>query len=134
MELARHFGLTQEGVLAVVLLALQPSEVVQVTSVKSSWIFGNLRKAGAELSAQRATAESSLLLLADLPLPGSFSFGFTFVSIFHRSCCCSRAPPPPSTLRAGLSTGLTALETLIAKMVGFEAAKDLTPLEFSTKS
>ena len=33
MALARHFGLTQEGVLAVVLLALQPSEVVQVTSV-----------------------------------------------------------------------------------------------------
>ena len=42
--LARHFGLTQEGVLAVVLLALQPSEVVQVTSVTSltvalSWSY-----------------------------------------------------------------------------------------------
>ena len=33
--LARHFGLTQEPVLAVVLLALQPSEVVQVTSLMS---------------------------------------------------------------------------------------------------
>ena len=39
MGLARHFGLTQEGVLAVVLLALQPSEVVQVTSVMSCWVF-----------------------------------------------------------------------------------------------
>ena len=80
MGLARHFGLTQEGVLAVVLLALQPSEVVQVTSVMSCWIFGILIKAGAELSAQQGNAESSQLLLADLPLPGSFSFGFTFVS------------------------------------------------------
>ena len=34
--------------------------------------FGKLIQAGAEHSAQRATAESSLLLLADLPLPGSF--------------------------------------------------------------
>ena len=33
--LARHFGLIQEPVLAVVLLALQPSEVVQVTSLMS---------------------------------------------------------------------------------------------------
>ena len=73
MGLARHFGLTQEGVLAVVLLALQPSGVVQVTSVMSCWFFGKLIQAGAELSAQRATAESSLLLLADLPFPGSFS-------------------------------------------------------------
>ena len=72
--LARHFGLTQEGVLAVVLLALQPSEVVQVTSVMSYWIFGNLTAAGAELSAQRGPAEGSLLLLADLPFPGSFSY------------------------------------------------------------
>ena len=35
--------------------------------------FGKLIQAGAEHSTQRATAESSSLLLADLPLPGSFS-------------------------------------------------------------
>ena len=73
MELARYFGLTEEGVLAVVLLALQPSEVVQVTTVMSYFIYvANLRALGAELSAQRATSESSLLLLADLPFPGAY--------------------------------------------------------------
>ena len=44
MGLARHFGLTQEGVLAVVLLALHPSEVVQVTSVMSYWILASFSK------------------------------------------------------------------------------------------
>ena len=39
MELARYFGLTEEGVLAVVLLVLQPSEVVQVTSVMFYFTF-----------------------------------------------------------------------------------------------
>jgi len=42
VELARHFGLTQEGVLAVVLLALQPSEVVQELSYRHN---GGLQRA-----------------------------------------------------------------------------------------
>merc|ERR1719500_433047 len=60
--LARHFGLTQEGVLAVVLLALQPSEVVQELSYRHN---GRLQRA--RYSFWQIFPFQELLLLNSLP-------------------------------------------------------------------
>ena len=88
---------------------------------------------GPELSTQRATAESSLLLPADFPFPGPRSFSedespetleiiisFIITSVWRfsifRSCCCKRAPLPRSKLRVGSSTGSIELSTWLWKV------------------
>lgn len=105
-----------------------PGDITDVVNGGAVHIFGNLIRAGAELSAQRGTAKGSQRLLADLPFPGwswtqllcwVCSTSLDDLLSLNRSCFCSAAARPPSTLRAGLLTGLIALVTLRWKMVGF---------------